>query len=90
MPSRPLLSWPPALVLLALLASPARADVTVGGHVYDLASGDGLPQASVQVVDRYHGTIANDDGDFVLIVDHLPVISGIEAIIESGPVAMAK
>ena len=24
------------------------------------------------------------------IVDHLPVISGIEAIIESGPVAMAK
>ena len=44
----------------------------VRGHVRDAVTGAGLPAATVQIAGTYRGTIANDQGEYLLELPELP------------------
>ena len=66
------------LLTLAVLASlwavpPVHAQPwLVRGTVTDVATGQPLPAATVQLAGTYRGTIANDEGAYSLKVQQLP------------------
>jgi hypothetical protein len=60
------------LILCVVTATVADAGHVIHGHVSDAASDEPLAAATVQVVDTYRGTIANDSGDYVLELNQLP------------------
>ena len=60
------------LILCVVTATVADAGHVIHGHVSDAASDEPLAAATVQVVDTYRGTIANDSGDYVLELKQLP------------------
>ncbi|MBT4502777.1 MAG: carboxypeptidase-like regulatory domain-containing protein [Gemmatimonadetes bacterium] len=49
-----------------------QAQVLIRGFVRDVNTGEGLASATIQVKDTFSGTVANDDGEYVLQLDHLP------------------
>lgn len=63
--------WSCAAAVLSLSAGGVDATV-VRGRVVDAASGEALALATVQVVGRYRGTIANEDGDYAVDAGDLP------------------
>ena len=61
-------------ILAALWTAPAAhaQPWLVRGTVLDAATGQPLPAATVQLAGTYRGTIANDEGEYLLKVQHLP------------------
>ena len=51
---------------------PLQAQVFIRGFVRDADTGQGLTAATIRVADTFSGTIANDDGEYVLRLDGLP------------------
>ena len=62
-----------ALTLIILSFDLLSAQMLVQGRVEDATTGEGLAVATVQVVGTYAGTIANDDGEFILVLEALPI-----------------
>ena len=56
-----------------LLAFPIQAQQVIRGQVRDAVSGEGLALVTVQIEGTYRGTIANEDGEFVLEVTEFPL-----------------
>lgn len=52
----------------------AHAQKVIRGVVADAESQMPLPQASVQIVGTYEGTISNMEGEYVLAVKHVPCV----------------
>ncbi len=65
-----------ALVLLTIVgAQAARAQTApISGRVVDAGSGEGLPNANIQVEGRLMGTVTNRDGCFRLEIEDVPAI----------------
>ena len=61
-------------ILAALWATPAiyAQPWLVRGTVLDAATGQPLPAATIQLAGTYRGTIANDEGEYLLKVQQLP------------------
>lgn len=72
----------PFLLLLFLIgfANPVFSQRTVRGIVFDAASNESLPSATVLIKGTYKGTITNAEGEFSLSVDSLPVTLNIRYI----------
>ena len=65
------------MVILAVLVAVSGVCAQpwlISGRVVDAASGQPLPAATVQLMDTYQGTIANDDGEYLLEVRQLPAV----------------
>ena len=75
-PRPPLPGWLAAAALVLVVAlgipQPAESGTLVRGFVRDAHTGEGLAATSVQVKDTYSATIASDDGEYLLYVDHFP------------------
>ena len=57
-----------------LAAVSLDAQVLVRGTVRDADTGLGLPAATIQVKNTFYGTVANDDGEYILEVESFPVM----------------
>ena len=62
----------PGVFWILSIVCPVQAQVLVSGSVGDADTGEGLPYATVQVKDTFSGTVANEDGEYVLTLDCLP------------------
>lgn len=60
------------LFAITLYAISAQAQIKVSGIVADAKTGERLPAAHVIIENTYTGTIANEDGEFSLIVKSFP------------------
>lgn len=68
------------ILLLLFLANPSFAQIEISGTVYDADSGERLPSATVIVKGTYKGTITNEEGQFTMGVDSLPVTLNVRYI----------
>ena len=59
------------VVLVSIV--PGQAQVTLTGTVTEAGTDLQLPRASLVVKNTFTGTVADDEGNFVLLVDRLPV-----------------
>ncbi|MFY0684182.1 MAG: carboxypeptidase-like regulatory domain-containing protein [Balneola sp.] len=59
-------------LLLIFLSASAHAQITIRGIVADAKTGERLPAAHVVIEGTYTGTIANEDGEFSLVVKSFP------------------
>jgi hypothetical protein len=48
------------------------AQKTVRGHIQDAKTSDPLPATNIQIEGTYQGTISNQDGDFVIVMEKIP------------------
>jgi len=62
----------PFFLLLAFFSLSVHAQIKITGIVADAETGERLPAAHVIIEDTYIGTIANEDGEFSLIVKSFP------------------
>jgi len=60
-----------SLLIFTLLKNLA-AQTLVTGHIEDAKTKTPLVAANVQIVGTFQGTISNEDGDFILLLDELP------------------
>ncbi|MDZ7808698.1 MAG: DUF5686 family protein [Gracilimonas sp.] len=60
------------VILLSLTSLSAQHKIE--GRIADAETGEPLPAAHIVIKDTYRGTISNQDGEFSLIVNELPVI----------------
>ena len=59
---------------MSLLAAVSLdAQVLVRGTVRDADTGLGLPAATIQIKNTFYGTVANDDGEYIMEVESFPV-----------------
>ena len=58
--------------LLFSLLKNSSAQLIVTGHIEDAKTEDPLVAANIQIVGTFQGTISNEDGDFILLLDELP------------------
>ncbi len=61
------------VILLILFHSSDISAQILRGHVSDQTTGEPLPAATVQVAGTYTGTITNNEGEYAISVDKLPV-----------------
>jgi hypothetical protein len=61
------------LIFLLLPADPAWNQIVVQGTIQDRETGQFLPAANIQIEGTYRGTITNEQGEFRLPLDDLPV-----------------
>ncbi len=61
------------IVLQFFLFQVVYAQVDITGTVADERTGEKLPSATIQIEDTYRGTITNNEGNFSITVDELPV-----------------
>lgn len=48
------------------------AQKTVRGHIEDAKNGKPLAAANIQIEGTFQGTISNQDGDFVILIEQIP------------------
>lgn len=61
------------LLLLSLLPGNLFSQITIDGIIRNTQTGAPLPAANIQIENTYDGTITNNDGEYTLQVDQLPV-----------------
>ena len=62
------------LVFFVFVSEHTRAEYLLQGHIRDAETGKVLPAATVQIVDTYRGTIANESGEYALDLKGLPAV----------------
>lgn len=62
------------LLCIFIVTNFVAAQDLVTGRVVDAITGEGLPAAHIIIKDSYSGTIANENGDFSLLVEDFPTI----------------
>ena len=61
------------VLFTTILSERGFSQIGITGSITEVESGVGLPAATVLIVGTYRGTITNNDGQFSLYVDSLPV-----------------
>jgi len=59
-------------LLVIFNSSPLLAQKTVRGHIQDAKTSDPLPATNIQIEGTYQGTISNQDGNFVIVIEKIP------------------